>query len=323
MKKVLLPEDQLKLVINLREKGMNWVKIERETGIRRRIAKREYEDWQRKQSQAELHEVRKQVAAEEFRLHIDLLSKMANLLVDSLRIPDPISDIRGGDEVIEQALTQDIYQEQSSMNLNFEGPGQEERLRRLNGLLFKSLQEHTERTAPWGALDNWKHARDSCVKLIRDTSTQAGEIVCNILKQSTGLKSKLEQVNISLQNITDGIIAHLWLNNVRGIKGDITLTVGTSAINKGTAWIDFHGQAPNTRLMFASGVTDNVTLAKEVKGVIDWAIQNLEASNSGLTKSLTDDIDRMQRAADSLDVALNPLVLRRTILNTRCSICPI
>ena len=54
MKKVLLSHDQLEQVINLREKGLSWVKIEKEKGIARRIAKREYDQWLAKKSQRQL-----------------------------------------------------------------------------------------------------------------------------------------------------------------------------------------------------------------------------------------------------------------------------
>ena len=45
MKKIVLSHNQLEQVLNLREKGISWVKIEKETGIARRIAKRKYDEW--------------------------------------------------------------------------------------------------------------------------------------------------------------------------------------------------------------------------------------------------------------------------------------
>ena len=69
MKRVVLSNSQLEQVLSLRQNGLSWVKIQRETGIPRRIARRDYEESQQRQ----LESARKDVAAQEYRLHLDLL----------------------------------------------------------------------------------------------------------------------------------------------------------------------------------------------------------------------------------------------------------
>ena len=102
MKKIVLSNSQIQQVINLRDSGISWVKIEKETGIARRITKREYDEWAAKQSQRQLEDARKEVAAQEYRLHVGLLSRMAEFLLDSLVIPAPLTDLRMADEVMWQ-----------------------------------------------------------------------------------------------------------------------------------------------------------------------------------------------------------------------------
>src|SRR3989304_6932392 len=117
MKRILLSSSQLEQVLDFREKGLSWIKIEKATGIARRIAKREYDGWSAKKSQRQLEDARKEVVAQEYRIHLDLLSRMANFLLDSLVIPHPLTDLRRADEVMSQFLAKDFYQDQPSFEL--------------------------------------------------------------------------------------------------------------------------------------------------------------------------------------------------------------
>ena len=140
MKKIVLSNNQIQQVVNLRDSGISWVKIEKETGIARRIVKRDYDEWAAKQSQRQLEDARKEVVAQEYRMHLDLLSQMANLLLDSLVIPHPLTDLRRADEVMRQFLAKDIYQDQPSFGPRLGDQRRDKRVIRMNELLFKSLR---------------------------------------------------------------------------------------------------------------------------------------------------------------------------------------
>jgi hypothetical protein len=328
MKKILLSNSQLQQVLNLRENGLSWIKIEKATRIARRIAKREYDEWSAKQSQRQLEDARKEVVAQEYRMHLDLLSRMANLLLDSLVIPHPLTDLRRADEVMSQFLAKDFYQDQPSFELRLGDQQRDKRVIRMNELLFKSLRDHTERKVPWQVLNIWKEARNSCVENIMKMRKEISEVFTNILKQKSELKEKIDKVyrNSSvIEDIIGGVLINMWLNGVIGVNSQVTSMKGASLIRQGTAWVIFHDKAPaETNIIFdREGPSDNELLAKEVSGVSRWAIENLLKVKSDLIQNIKREVHMMQGTTSRLEEVLNPLVLRPIILNTQCDICPI
>jgi len=328
MKKIMLSRSQIQQVINLRESGISWVKIEKETGIARRIAKREYDEWAAKQSQRQLEDARKEVVAQEYRMHLDLLSQMANLLLDSLVIPHPLTDLRRADEVMWQFLAKDIYQDQPSFGPRLGDQQRDKRVIRMNELLFKSLRDHTERRVPWQVLDIWKGDRDSCVKDIEYMKKEIHEVFTNILNQESKLKEKLDKgyINSSVtENIKKGILINIWLNGIIGANSQVTAMKGVSLTKKGTGWVVFHKNAPaETNVTFdRESPSDNEWLAREVSNVSKWTIKNLLLGKEDLIQKMKEEVSKMQENASQLEAVLNPLVLRPIILNTQCDICPI
>ncbi len=328
MKKILLSNSQLPQVINLRDSGMSWVKIEKEMGIARRIAKREYDEWAGKQSQRQLEDARKEVFAQEYRIHLDLLSQMANLLLDSLVIPHPLTDLRRADEVMSQFLAKDFYQDQPLFRPRLGDQQRDKRIIRMNQLLFKSLRDHTERKVPWQILDIWKGARDSCVKDIDNMKKEIHKVFTNILNQKSKLKEKLDKgyMNSSVtENIEKGILINIWLSSITGVNSQVTPKKGESLPKKGTGWVVFHENASvETNVTFDhESPIDNEWLAREMSDVSKWAIVNLLESKSNLIKNIKEEVSEMQKNASQLEAVLNPLVLRPIILNTQCYICPI
>ena len=328
MKKIVLSHNQIQQVINLRESGISWVKVEKETGIARRIAKREYDEWVAKQSQRQLEDARKEVVAQEYRMHLDLLSQMANLLLDSLVIPHPLTDLRRADEVMWQFLAKDIYQDQPSFGPRLGDQQRDKRVIRMNELLFKSLRDHTERKVPWQVLDIWKGARDSCVKDIENMKKEIHEVFTNILNQESKLKEKLDKgyMNSSVtENIKKGILINIWLSGITGVNSQVTAMKGVSLTKKGTGWVVFHENAPaETNVTFdRESPSDNEWLARKVSDVSKWAIKNLLRGKVDLIEKVKKEVHKMQESTDRLEATLNPLVLRPIILNTQCDICPI
>ena len=328
MKKTMLSHSQLEQIINLRENSLSWVKIEKATGIARRIAKRDYAEWCAKQSQRQLEDARKEVAAQEYRMHLDVLSKMAEFLLDSLVIPDPLTDLIRADEVISQFLEKDFYQDQPTFELRLGDRQRDKRVVRMNELLFKSLRDHTERKVPWQVLDIWKGSRNSCVEDIEEMRKEISEVFTNILNQESMLKEKLDKGYMNsgvTENIKNGILIHMWLNGVMGKNSQVTAMKGVSLTKKGTGWVVFHENAPaETNVTFdRESPSDNEWLARKVSDVSKWAIKNLLRGKVDLIEKVKKEVHKMQESTDRLEATLNPLVLRPIILNTQCDICPI
>jgi hypothetical protein len=328
MKKSVLSNDQLQRVITFRDSGLSWVKIQEKSGIPRRVAQREYKEFQRKQSERQLKEARKEVVAEEYRVHLDLLTGLANVLVESLVIPEPMNDLRPADEVIDQLLKTDIYEERLSLRLRPGDPRRETLAKRMNTLLLKSLRDHTERRVPWEALEEWKTGRDNCIADIEKLKAEVKEVLNNILNLEPKLKDKVGKTKRDpriWQQVADGVLMHLWLSSVMGKVSKVTAFEGGSAINRGTAWVKFHGGTPEQmELRFDSEDPDtNVHLAKEIVRVSNWSVENLQAGKKDRIKAIREGVSKMKQAAGALEAALNPLVLRPLILNTQCDICPV
>ena len=141
MKKTILSKQQLEQVIELRQSGDTWSQIQRKTGVPRRIASREYKEWQRSQSLKELKEARKEVVAQEFHRHLELLIEFATSLLSLFNIPDPINDFRSAEDMFNELLKRDIFQKQESFSmLQYRNDTKDHRVARMNKLLFQALQ---------------------------------------------------------------------------------------------------------------------------------------------------------------------------------------
>lgn len=325
MKRVVLSNSQLEQVLSLRQNGLSWVKIQRETGIPRRIARRDYEESQRRQSQRQLESARKDVAAQEYRLHLDLLAHFASNLVDAIGMPEMITELMGADKVMANLFSKDIYKEHQPIGLSVGEWQREKRIVSMNLLLFKSLRDHTRGKLRWEALDEWKAARNSCVSQVKVVREVLSIDLGNILGQKPQLKRMLDASGRPdlLSCIVEGTLVNIWLDDVIGKKGVVASFKGASVINKGTAWVTFHKDAPErTRLTFdRENLGTNMDLAKGIAEVSNRAISGLRAK--GTLSEVECEVQKMQEAANELETTLNPLVLRPIILNTRCEICPI
>lgn len=325
MKKVTLSDGQMEQVVKLRGSGLNWSKVQEKTGIPRRIAKREYEESQKKISQKQLDLVRKEVVAQEYQAHLDLLAQFAISLVDVLGIPEAIADLRSADEVMTNLISKDNYKEHEFLGIRFGDHQRERRVVSMNTLLFKSLRAHTLGKVHWEMLDEWKAARDSCIDKLDVIRKELGTVLENILRQRPQLKKMLDATKRTdvLTHIVDDILANIWLSEVLGDVGGVTASRGASLLNKGTAWIDFHKKAPeHTRLTFSSGDRkNNEDLAKGIAEVSNQAIYTIRTLE--FISKVKSEVDRMQNTANELETTLNPLVLRPLILHSRCDICPI
>ncbi len=328
MKKIKLTHSQSEQVIDLREKGNSWLKIEKQTGIARRIAKREYDEWAARQSQQQLGEVRKEVAAQEYQLHLTLLSRMAESLLDSLTIPDPLTDLRKSDEVISRFLGRDFYQDQAAFSSQSGDRQKERRILRMNELLFKAIHDHTQKQVSWDILDTWRESRDKCIEDIEEMEKTVDVILTNILKQKEQVKIQDTLIKLhshTLKTIGKGILLNVYLNNVMGQSSEITAMKGASLITKGTSWVVFHKDAPEEiKVTFDhEDPGGNELLAKEVTRISKWVVNNVTQDKVTLIERLRNEVKTMKDSADKLEAALNPLVLRPIILNTRCDICPV
>jgi len=314
-----LPAEELDKVVRLRQAGASWLRVQRETGIHRRTAKRAYDKWERSKSIEEIKEARKDVAAQAFGEHINYLIKLAEALVSALHVPEMLRGLSNADEALDQLWKRNI---QGELELSRKsGTVEIERVARRNRMVFKALQEHTREKVRWEAFEEWKQARNNAVEYSKKLHLEAKEVIGNILNSQPDLRKRMKVIsrgNNVIEAISDGVIENIWRGILAGKPEQMHVWEGTSLVNKGHVELRFYKDDTDTRLDL-----NDVKLAKDVLKVCRWAADNLQKGNkSDLVEKLEDEVHRMQDRTEELEESLDGLLLRPMILRTRCDLCP-
>jgi hypothetical protein len=304
-------------VITLRTAGYSWMKIQKEVGIDRRTAKRVYEQWEHNQAKEELKAARQNVAAEEFRNHMQSLVKLEQSLFEVLTVPKMPSERRKANELLLQLWERDIGGEYGAYGL----PGAKAETRymvRQNQLIFKSLQVHTQGKVDWRAMGKWEESWNQCVSALVEFETAGHKILQNILEQKPDLKTailKETDRKDMTERILKGILYIVWQYVLDDRMSKTFPLVKIAARSDGQTEILFGKNNLSQGIIFRK-----VKLATELVEVSKWAAKNLSKENS--VENIAREIDIMQKQIDELRESLNPLVLRPLIFHTRCDLCP-
>lgn len=322
MKRIQLSKNQLDTVIRLRQVGNSWLKIQKVTEIPRQVAQREYEEWERQRSRDELKLVRLNVAEEEFKQHLNHLTKVAEFLVDNLSIPPSPNTIKNAEYVLSRLWQHEIIvQPDPGMTSKVSKKRQTQRIVRQNQLLFKSLKDHTREKIRWEALNEWKFAWDNSIKILSNLCVEVRVLIGNILEQKPELLLRLQEGNwgkASLAQMVSATLSAIWRGIIDDkLKEDSTLVKTRSDIDGGgqVTSVDVGEKA---LLQF----TERKTGEDFVK-VLNWASTNLrKGDKASLLQQLSAEVHTMERAIRELEEALNPLLIRPLIMRTRCDLCP-
>lgn len=332
MRKRTLTHDELNQVIKLRQSHASWLKIQKETGVPRRSARRAYENWERNQTIEELKIARTNVAAEVLREHLYDLTTLAVSLIGGLRVP--LSPNVSGDAeqffagLWQQDLLHRSFYIYSETKETIRSPRAHEirdpeLIRRENKMLFESLKVHTGDKVRWEALDAWKQARNGCVNTLAELRKETTQIVNNFLKLEAhtdlmhGIKGEIGEDN-PVESMTERVVRAIWKaltqdNPSREPPSFKTVSQGSGATQE--TLVKSMGDK-----FFAFRDT---SLAGKVAQICTRTANNLYLSDkSYLIESLRDEIHTMKRAVGKLEESLNPLVLTPLILRTRCDLCP-
>lgn len=320
MRKIDLSSKQINKVIRLRRNGTSWLKIQRETGIPRRSAKRAYEDWERTKSMEELRAVRKDVAAEEFRKHMDSLIILASFFVNHIDTRVLPGETRNADKFLDDLWKRDIYEKfEPHVGFRPKPEKEQQRLIRQNKMRFRSLQDHTREKVRWQALEEWMQAWDTCVEIQTQLQAEARKIVANILNnQKPEVKDKIEKSNGEkdiIEDMISGVAETVWRGILAGKPEEGYNLVRTRPEGEEATLVLFGDQTS----IVSVRLTDK-DLVEEVAGVCVWAAQNL--CKGDLVQRPADFIHTMQARVSELEIMLDPLILRPLILRTRCELCP-
>jgi len=310
MRKRYVSDDELNQVIKLKQSGASWMMIQNQTGVPRRSAQKAYEDWQRSQSIDELKAARVDVAAEEFRKHVDLLLKLADSIAVGLKVPETPQVTMNADQFLE-SLWEKMYRELRNYQ-----PGQSieyrERWRfiREYHMLLKSLEYHTREKVHWQLLERWKEAWDNCREHRNNFMSEADTVVASIIDIDANL---IKTINDKSQRETAAeMMAQAVLNEIWQNIADGTLDLESPEISISYELVDRSVPIHVEKDLFEK-IAPTLRQAAET-----FCIERKE----DIIQPLLGDVSRMNAVINALEEMLNPLVLRPLILRTRCDLCP-
>ncbi len=344
MKREELAPEELDKVIKLKEIGTSWLKIEHETGISRRTAKRVYEKWKHSQSPEVLREARKDVAVKAFLDHLKSLTTLAGSLVANLSVPPSLADMEKNTEQFfawlwqQNLLWRGVYispETQERYNLSqihvytmgdpqcfLRGDPQFNVLE--NELLFKCLHDHTRgEGVRWEALWEWKKARDNCVKIAPKLQKETSEVVNNFLNQEREtnflerIKEESKEDNPA-KRMAEVVLREIWRAILRDKLDGEDPWFQTVLRGKGTPQ-EINVKSSDETVFTLFGDT-NMGLAEKVTRICALAANNL--CKRDMVQQLDDEVRNMEKATEELRKMLNPVKLTPIILRTRCELCP-
>lgn len=321
MRRRYVSDEELNQVIKLKKAGASWLKIQHKTGVARRSAKRAYEDWQRDQSIDELKAARTNVATEEFRKHLDSLTKVAKSLTLCLDVPSSFNTRTNAKQFLDSLWERDILGEpEPYQRFQDDRKRERQRLVRQNRMLFKSLQNHTRDKVRWDLLDEWKQSWDHCIGLLGELSKEALSVVANFLNQEKDLLTRIKKgsgIQDAVEQIADAVLKTIWQRIVYD-RLDPERPVVQTISDGDTTLITLVEFSDNVVFKF----TDK-SLTQKATRLCDSAARNLcRGDKAQIVESLKIEVGTMKKAIGQLDEMLNPLILRPMILRTRCELCP-
>ncbi len=329
LKRKELAYEELNQVINLKRIGTSWLKIEHETGISRRTAKRAYEKWERSQSLQELRDARKEVAKVEFRYHIEDLRNLAMLLAIRSSVPS-FPDMTNAEQFFSGLWQHDPLQRFSLVDLETKQLYPPPRNRyyvdsqlsiRENELLFQSLQDHIRaEEGRWDSLERWKETRDNSTKVLDKLRKGTLAVVNNFLKleRETNLLQRIREGSDKrnpIEQMAKAVISAIWQDILEDKLGQNLVEMGLGSGGSPCGVIVRY----ETFLIF-----NDTSLAEKVVHICNLAVNNVEkGEKSDMVKSLQNEVRIMKKANEELREILNPVKLTPLILRTRCNLCPV
>ena len=344
MKKIELTPEELDKVIKLKQIGTSWLKIQHETGISRRTAKRAYEKWKHGQSPEVLREARKDVAAKAFLDHLKSLTTLAGSLVTNLSVPHLPELMNKNAEqffswlweqnllwrgVYTSAETPERYN-LSQLHVYTMGDSQcflmgDPQFNILeNQLLFKCLHDHTRgEGVRWETLDEWGKARDTCAKIVPKLRKETSVVVDNFLNQEreANFLQRVKQASSEddpVKRMAETVLKVIWQCILRDELDQVCSLFETVSHGSGTGQLIYVKFGSQTVLTITNST--NMSLAKKVTHICKLAGNNL--CKGEMVQQLHSEVRKMEKATDELRQMLNPVRLTPMILRTRCDLCP-
>jgi len=316
MRKKYITEEELEKIKRFVELGASWLKIQDETKIPRRSAKRAYEEYMRSKSGDDLKAGRQQVISEQFHAHMRDLISLAQSLVSSIGEP-VVGDTRSSEKVLDSILEIDVRTHRISNRLMGTTSATKELVIRQNKILLQSLKVHTHETVEWEMLDEWGRDRNIWINKLIELNKEAGEIINNLIQGEQFGKIIKDNVDlIKINEIADGIVDA----TVRAILN--------GKVDEAENLIQIIPDERGVRLTFSGDTSrklqryEDQKLAETVRDLALHAIKNLRAVKGSEIIIMTNSLKVMRNKKSELEDMLEELRLIPLVLKTQCDICP-
>jgi len=326
MRKINIPPQKLKRIIELREKDASWSRIERETQVPRRTAKRAYEQSAKDQLREDAKKARSIIVAEEVRSHIDDLVELAQFIADHLEIPSYVEMEKGPSAYLDDLIRNrpvfirtiqygvTIPEGVSETYLGVSANKSARRIYRENKMLFEALETHTRQGARWRAINEWEHAWDECKEILNNLRNEALQIIKNILNQKKDIKQKIEAED-GEGSVIDKMVQLVLEATWQGIINE--------QLDQGIHPIETVPETGSVKLGDALVIKlSDEALAEEVARACNWSVDNLyKGYTLSLIPRLTEKAELLKKSIDRVEEDFNRLALRPILLGTRCKLC--
>ena len=327
--RIMLTEEQLYRVAELRALEHTWSFIGRELGVHRQILKREYLIWANAQVAQQLTAVRQDVAEEEFRRHLDLVCALAQELVD--RLETLIVSPRGveGEDLFSPAVNSTAPLRSPGTDLLPQEPSQ--RFQRERRWVYDALQMHIGASEWKDRLGDLQGQLRRCLTkraaLSRRVNQAAAELSRSAAQQAGGGEQPQGRVGRTLVGLVWDVVIEVTARYSveEGMSDSKWQRVVDSAwraanairvvpVANSSSWdilIDGRGVLPH--LPSEQGALE---ASRKCDSVVRALLLGDEAKH--LTFSLRRLADQARPFVDQLD----PIRLRPLLLRTRCYLCP-
>ena len=327
MQKKQLSNEQITKLRELRRAGYSWLKIQDETGIERRLAKRAYNEWMHGETLNELKQARLNVAAEALNDHLDYLAKLAARLRDHLNTPLSSKDTRCSRDLFRNFLETNI------LRVNYESSqvGTERiswRKRNLNTQIFDSLKQHTEGIIRWQALSEWDETWDNCQGLLDSLKIEGQKVLSNLLNEDKELLQGIKEWSQLEKEKEMRTPEEQILGAEKRMIESVLDAILKRIVNDVQKNIPF-GKLIEPEVTITFQVIDQITvfqekdLTKELMIICQNVAQNLLDNQTERLIQLYNEAYKIRKTTDELDGLLEPIILRQIIVTTpRCKLCP-
>lgn len=320
MRKRFINDQEREKIIHMRKSRAGWLQIEKETGIPRRAAKRDFEEYQRMQSYEEMKGARRQVASEIYKQHLRDLIAIAAVIPNLLADP-ALRDRRNDKKVLDDFVAVGILDRDKPSEFTRISPPDDVIVRH-NQTLIDSLRQHTQGKINWSALSEGFKSWNAWQNCIQTLESKALTLIGNYLeneRRDINSAKKTKSNKKLLSAMCNGVVETVYRAVLNGRVEDIPNNISVEERETDKFVVQFWCTGSTTEFVIDKKETADMILrvCKEAAIAITKGKEQ-EQTVENLTKAL----NNIRATRNQLVEELDELRITPQVLLTKCDICP-